>query len=182
MLAMHTNTDILSNLPSNTSLICTSDDNTVLNSLALPAYYAEQGLCNCQVSVCVHLSCCSNGEELWHRTVQCHVCSQRMRLNLNLFTRNFIMMICVNKSSPWGQRDDMLPTDGSLTSGRSTSVRRWVHSPHISGGQPAVGSQHAGSSGSCAMQPVCYSLGWDKRADRPIALQYRLIPPLQWGA
>jgi len=157
MLAMHTNTDTLSNLPSNTSLIWTSNNNTVLNSLALPTYYAEQGLCNCQVSVCVHLSCCSNGGGALtpYSAVPCLQPKDAAQCRL-VYT--FIMMIYVYKSSPWGQRDDMLPTNGSSTCGRSTSVRRWVHSPHISGGQPAVGSPHSGSLGSCAMQPACYSL------------------------
>jgi len=58
----------------------------------------------------------------------------------------------------------MPPADGSSTCGGSTSVRGRVRSPHISGGgRPAAGSQSADSLGSCATQPVCYSLGWDRR-------------------
>ena len=42
----------------------------------------------------------------------------------------------------------MLPTDGSLTRGRSTSICGRLCSPHISGGWPAAGSQHADSLAS----------------------------------
>jgi len=44
----------------------------------------------------------------------------------------------------------MPAADGSSTRGGSTSVRGRVRSPHIFGGRPAAGSQHADSLGSCA--------------------------------
>jgi len=58
------------------------------------------------------------------------------------------------------------PADGSSTRGGSTSVRGKVRSPHISGGRPAAGSQRAYSLSSCATQPACYGLGWDRQMDR----------------
>ena len=38
----------------------------------------------------------------------------------------------------------------------------------------AAGRQRAESLGSCATQPACYSLGWDRQTD---GSRYRLIPP-----
>jgi len=37
-----------------------------------------------------------------------------------------------------------------------------VRGQHISGGRQAAGSQRADSLGSCATQPACYSLRWDR--------------------
>ena len=68
----------------------------------------------------------------------------------------------------------MPPADDSLTRSGSTSVRGRVRSPHISGGRPVAGSQRADSLGSCAMQPACYSLGWDRQTD---GSQRCLMPP-----
>ena len=59
---------------------------------------------------------------------------------------------------PGGRRDDIPPADGSSIRGGSTPVRGRVRGPHISGGQPAAGSQ-------CA-----YSLGWERQTDRRIAV------------
>jgi len=56
----------------------------------------------------------------------------------------------------------------------SAPMRGRVRSPHISGGRPAAGSQHADSLDSCATQPACYSLGWDRQTD---GSRYRLMPP-----
>jgi len=57
-----------------------------------------------------------------------------------------------NKLSLRGRQDNM------PTRGRSMSVCR-----------TAAGSQHADNPGSCAMQPACYSLGWDRRTNCGIA-------------
>ena len=54
------------------------------------------------------------------------------------------------------------------------SIGGRVHSLHISGGRPAAGSQHTDSLGSCAPQPACYSLGWDRHTD---GSRYCLMPP-----
>ena len=62
-----------------------------------------------------------------------------------------------NKLSQRGRLDDMPPADGSLTCGGSMSIRVRVRSPHISGGRPAAGSQHANS------------LGWHRLTDCGIA-------------
>ena len=76
----------------------------------------------------------------------------------------------------------MPPADGSSTRCGYTSVRGRVCSPHISGGRPAAGSQRADSLGSCATQPACCSLGWDRKTDRQMdGSRCRLMPPLQWG-
>jgi len=73
--------------------------------------------------------------------------------------------------APWAG-DDMPPADGMQFDSRcgSTSVRGRVRSPHISGGQPPAGSQRADSLGSCATQPACYSLSWDRQTDGRIAV------------
>ena len=56
----------------------------------------------------------------------CHATTGRLKTD----TRNN----AINKLSPRGRRDDMLPADGSSTRGGSTSVRGRVRSPHTSGG------------------------------------------------
>ena len=69
------------------------------------------------------------------------------------------------------------PADGSSTRCGSTSVRGRVRSPHIIGGRPAAGSQCAHSLGSCASQPACYSLCWDRQTDRQTdGSRYRSMP------
>ena len=78
---------------------------------------------------------------------------------------------CQQAIAPGAARRYALPADSSSTLGGSTSVRGRVRSPHISGGRPAAGSQRADSlgtgwGGSCATQPACYSLGWDRQTDR----------------
>ena len=69
------------------------------------------------------------------------------------------------------------PANGSSTCGGSTSVRRRIHSPHISGGRPAAG-YIANSLGSCATQPAGDILGQNRRTD---GLRYRLMPPYGGG-
>jgi len=46
------------------------------------------------------------------------------------------------------------------------------------GGRPAAGSQRADSLGSCATQPACCSLGWDRQTD---GSRYLSIPPYGGG-
>ena len=65
------------------------------------------------------------------------------------------------------------PADGSSTRGGFTSVPGPFRSPHISSGRLAAGSQRADSLGSCAMQPACCSLCWDRQTG---GSRYRLMP------
>jgi len=68
--------------------------------------------------------------------------------------------------------------------GGSTSVRGRVRSPHVSGGRPAAGSHRADNLGSCATQPACYSLGWDRQKEgQTDRLRYRqgCILKKKWG-
>jgi len=65
------------------------------------------------------------------------------------------------------------PADGSSTRGGFTSVPGPFRSPHISGGRLAADSQRADSRGSCATQPACCSLCWDRQTD---GSRYRLMP------
>ena len=80
------------------------------------------------------------GRKRWSSPQQCYLRCLRTYKNI----------LHVNKLSPRARRDDMppAPADSSSTRGGSTSVRGRVRSPHISGGQPAAGSQRADSLGT----------------------------------
>ena len=49
------------------------------------------------------------------------------------------------------------------------------------GGRPAAGSQRVDSLGSCATQPACYSLGWDRQTDRRTDRGITRYPPYGGG-
>jgi len=71
----------------------------------------------------------------------------------------------ITSYQPRGRRDDMLPAD-LRPSADGSAVRTSLVA--------AAGSQRADSIGSCATQPACYSLGWDRQMD---GSRYRLMPP-----
>jgi len=71
----------------------------------------------------------------------------------------------ITSYQPRGRRDDMLPAD-LRPSADGSAVRTSLVA--------AAGSQRADSIGSCATQPACYSLGWDRQMD---GSRYCLMPP-----
>ena len=127
-------------------------------------YWSERRTTRLNTTTNTHTTApCDSGMTLLEWTPKHHCQHTPASVMTNTVARWFYL----NKLSPRGRRDDTPPADGSSTRGGSTSVHGRVHSPHITGGRPAAGSQRA------------YSLGWDRQMSGQIVVS--LNAPLRRG-